>query len=164
MGLEISEKKKREYLINIIDNYLKTNISLMEYAKAVATEKKQKLVCNKSIRSTEKALIHLRQINHIEILSYLFSIFVGNNISAYSISGSMVLSKKIKEWDTEKGIIEFRDLMEKQKQENELKQKQMQEKMEAIKKAKEEGKDVEIVYDKETKSVKPLIVEEKPNA
>lgn len=164
MGLEISENKKRECLINIIESYLKVNIELMSYYKAVAKERKEKLACTKSIRSTEQAINHLRQIKHIEILDYLYSVFIGNNVIAYSVSGSMVLSSKIKEWDTEEGIVEFRDLIEKQKQENELKQKQAQEKIDAMKKAKEEGKDVELVYDNESKGLKPLIVDEKPNA
>lgn len=164
MGLEISENKKRDYLINIIESYLKVNVDLMSYFKALAKDRKGKLTCTKSIRSTERAINHLRQIKHIEILEYLYSIFIGNNAMAYAVSGSMVLSSKIKEWDTEEGIVEFRDLIEKQKQENELKQKQAQEKIDAMKKAKEEGKDVELVYDNESKGLKPLIVDEKPNA
>lgn len=164
MGLEISEDKKRDYLINIIESYLKVNVDLMSYFKALAKDRKGKLACTKSIRSTEQAINHLRQIKHIEILEYLYSVFIGNNAMAYAVSGSMVLSSKIKEWDTEEGIVEFRDLIEKQKQENELKQKQAQEKIDAMKKAKEEGKDVELVYDNESKGLKPLIVDEKPNA
>ena len=164
MGLEISEDKKRDYLINIIESYLKVNVDLMSYFKALAKDRKGKLTCTKSIRSTEQAINHLRQIKHIEILEYLYSVFIGNNAMAYAVSGSMVLSSKIKEWDTEKGIVEFRDLIEKQKQENELKQKQAQERIDAMKKAKEEGKDVELVYDNESKGLKPLIVDEKPNA
>lgn len=164
MGLEINENKKRDYLINIIESYLKVNVDLMSYFKALAKDRKGKLTCTKSIRSTEQAINHLRQIKHIEILEYLYSIFIGNNAMAYAVSGSMVLSSKIKEWDTEEGIVEFRDLIEKQKQENELKQKQAQERIDAIKKAKEQGKDVELVYDNENKGLKPLIVDEKPNA
>ena len=53
MGLE--EKKKREHLINIIQKYLETSKCLMEYYKAVATTRKGKLACTRSIKKIDQA-------------------------------------------------------------------------------------------------------------
>lgn len=162
MGL--NEKKKRQYLINIIESYLKTNIALMEYYKASADTSVGKRTCSNSIRSTQNAINHLRQIEHTDLLDYLYSALIGNNAIAYAVSGKLVLSKKIKYYDTEKGHKEFLEEMEEQRIYREKKEQEKKESLEAIKKAKELGKKVEMVYDKESKTVKPLIVEEKPNA
>lgn len=164
MGLQISEKKKRDYLINIIESYLKINIELMSYFKAVATERKQKLVCTKSMRSTEQAINHLRQIKHIEILDYLYSSFIGNSVVAYSVSGKLVLSKKLAEYDTDEGFLEFQKMLEEQAKELAEKEKQRKESEEIMKKAREQGKKVEYVYDEKIKKARPMIIDEKDNA
>ena len=96
-------------------------------------------------------------------MDYLYSTFIGNNIIAYSVSGKVVLSQKLKEYDTDEGFAEFLEMVESQKREQEEKIKQRQDNMNAIKKAKEQGKKVEMVWDKDTKTVKPMIVEEKVN-
>lgn len=164
MGIKISEKKKREYLINIIENYLKTGKALLEYLKSVADTRKGKYTCNKSIKKIDQAITHLRQIKHIEVLDYLYSTFIGNGVIAYSISGGMVLSKKLAEYDTDSGVVELKQLMEENKQKQIEKEKQRQDTIQAVNKAKAEGKKVEMVWDKDTKTVKPMVVEEKPNA
>lgn len=156
-------EKKRKYLINFIQKYLETSVALMEYYKSVATTRKEKYVCTKSIKSSLQAIDHLRQIKHIEILEYLYSTFVGNNVIAYSVSGKIVLSNKLKEYDSDNGIQEFREMVETQKKEREQKEKQRQETLNAVRKAKEQGKKVEMVWDKDTKTTKPMIVEEKVN-
>lgn len=156
-------EKKRKYLINFVQKYLETSVALMEYYKSVATTRKEKYVCTKSIKSSLQAIDHLRQIKHIEILDYLYSTFVGNNVIAYSVSGKIVLSNKLKEYDSDNGIQEFREMVETQKKEREQKEKQRQETLNAVRKAKEQGKKVEMVWDKDTKTTKPMIVEEKVN-
>ena len=156
-------EKKRKYLINFLQKYLETSVALIEYYKSVATTRKEKLVCTKSIKSSLQAIDHLRQIKHIEILEYLYSTFVGNNVIAYSVSGKIVLSNKLKEYDSDDGIQEFREMLEIQKKEREQKEKQRQETLNAVRKAKEQGKKVEMVWDKDTKTTKPMIVQEKVN-
>ena len=161
VNVQISEKKKKQHLVAIIGSFLKTNIALMEYYKAVAPDRKSKLVCTKSIKAAEQALVHLNTIKHIEILDYLYSTFIGNNALAYSISGKMVLSPKIKEWDTDDGVKELIALMEENKKKQQEKFEQQEKNRKAIEEAKKQGKKVEMVYDKDTKTVKPLIIEEK---
>lgn len=162
MGL--TEKKKREYLITIIQKYLETGKSLMEYLKAVAPTRSAKYACNKSLNKIDEALVHLRQINHIEVLEHLYSMFIGNGVIAYSISGGIIMSKEMQKWDTDEGIHELIELIEENRKKQEEKLKIQQENRKIVEQAKKEGKKVEMVYDKETKSVKPMIVEENNNA
>ena len=162
MGL--TEKKKREYLITIIQKYLETGKSLMEYLKAVAPTRSAKYACNKSLKKIDEALVHLRQINHIEVLEHLYSMFIGNGVIAYSISGGIIMSKEMQKWDTDEGIHELIELIEENRKKQEEKLKIQQENRKIVEQAKKEGKKVEMVYDKETKSVKPMIVEENNNA
>ena len=157
----ISEKKKRHYLNSVLINYLLTNISLMEYLKSMASDSKSKRVCTKNINATKKAISQLGKIKHIEVLEYLYGIFMGNNIIAYSISGKLVTSKKLTYYDSEKGFNEFKDMLEEQKQIREEQERKRKESVEALKRAKEMGKKVEMVYDPTTKTTKPLIVEDK---
>ena len=164
VNVQIDDKKKKKYLVAIIGSFLKVSITIMEYLKALAPDRKSKLVCTKSIKNAEQALVHLNTIKHIEILDYLYSIFIGNNAVAYSISGKMVLTPKIKEWDTDDGVKELIELMEDNKKRQEEQFKKQQETLKAVEEAKKQGKKVEMVYDKDTKSVKPVIVEEKNNA
>lgn len=162
MGLE--EKNKKKYLINIIENYLKTSKSLLEYYKAVATNRKGKLTCTKSIKSIDQAIIHLRQIKHVEILDYLYSTFFGNNVIAYTIAGKIVNNKTLNDYDKDENIEDFKVYLKELKEKAVEADKQKREKMEIIKKAQEQGKKVEMVWDKDTKTAKPMIVEDKESA
>ena len=164
MGQELSEKKKRDYLLAIIGSYLTTSYNLMAYYKAVADTRKAKLICTKSMKKLEQARITINQIKHIEVLDYLYSTFIGNNVIAYSVSGNIVLSDKLKEFDNDTGVEELKQIMEDAKQKVLEKQKQRADTINAVNKAKAEGKKVEMVWDNDTKTTKPLTVEEKPNA
>ena len=152
--------KKREHLVKIIKCYLETSKSLMEYYKSVAETRKGKLTCTKSIKAIEQAMIRVNEIKHIEILEYLYSTFMGNNVIAYSVSGKVVNSPKLAHYDTENGFAEFQEMLKEQKEIAEEKERKRQESLEALKKAKEMGKKVEMVYDKETNTTKPMIIED----
>ena len=160
VNVQISDKRKRDYLIEIISSFLKTNIALMEYYHAVAPTRKAKFVCNKSIKRTENAIAHLRQIKHVEILDYLYSSFIGNNAIAYSVSGGIVVSKQLAYFDSDKGFGEFQQMVKEQREKEIAKEQERIRTQEAIKKAKEQGKKVEMVWDNETKKAKPVIVDE----
>lgn len=161
--VQISDKKKRQHLINIISAYLKTNVSMMEYYKAVASTRKAKYVCSKNIKKTEEALVRLNTFKHIEILEYLYSMFIGNNVIAYSIGGNTIMSKKLQEYDTEEGFTEFQDMIRELQEKAKAKEETRKQQIEAVNKAKEEGKKVEMVYDPKTKTTKPLIVDDIEN-
>ena len=161
--MALNEKKKREYLQNITKFYLLTAKAVLEYYKAVAEDKKQKLICNKAIKNTDQALVFVNEVKHIEILEYFYSILIGNSAVQYSVSGKVVNSKKIKYFDTDKGFKEFQEMIEKQKQEALEREKRQKEIDETLKKAKEMGKKVEMVYDSTSKTTKPMIIEDKDN-
>ena len=159
----MTQKKKKDHLLKIISAYLDTAQELLSYLKDNADTKVAKATCTKSIKSIEQAKVHLHTIKHIEVLDFLYSSFIGNNVIAYSVSGKLVNADKLKEYDTEQGVLELKELMEEARQKAIEKEKARQEQMTAIKKAQEQGKKVEMVYDKETKTAKPMIIEEKSN-
>lgn len=157
------ENGKREYLEKIVEHYLETAKSLMEYYQFSADTTDGKLVCAKSIKEIEEAINHLPKIKHVEILEYLYSTFLGNNVIAYSVSGKIVNSQKLRKYDTKNGFKEFLEMVEEQKKEQLERERKRKESVEALKKAKEMGKKVEMVYDPKTKQTKPMIIEEKDN-
>lgn len=157
----MTEKTKRKHLISIIIFYLETAKSEMTYLRAVATTKEAKKTCTKSINSITKAIWKVDKIKHIEILEYIYSSFIGNNVIAYSVSGSIVISRKLAEYDKDENIEEFKAILEEQRKDALEKEKARKETIEAVRKAKAEGKRVEMVYDEKTKTTKPLIIEDK---
>ena len=159
MPRTMTNKRKREYLINIISSYLTTNLTMMSFLREQAPNSHAKRVCTKNIKTTQKAIQYLYEIKHLDILEYIYSSFVGNNIMAYSVSPKMVLSPKIKEWDIEEHHQEFVDYVEELRIYEERKAQERQESQLAIQKAKEQGKKVEMVYDKEQKKVVPVILD-----
>lgn len=163
MGL--TEKKKRDYMLKIITNILNTNISLMYFNREISVDDKSRAICNKSIRQSKLGLKQIQTINHIEILQSLFEKLVYGKESYYAMCGSLCSFDKIKYWDnTEKGFQEFLKLEEEGRQKTEQEFEEMKKQREFIKQAQEEGKKVEMVFDNETKKIKPVIIEENNNA
>lgn len=164
LNVQIDDKKKKKYLIAIITSVLKTSIAVVEYAKALAPNRKSKSICNKSIKVSEEAIVHLSTIKHIEVLQFLYSALIGNSAPQYATIGKLVLREDVKKWDTDDGVKELIELMEENNKKQEEQLKQQEETRKAVEEAKKQGKKVEMIYDKDTKSVKPVIVEEKNNA
>lgn len=159
----MGQDNKRKQLIAIIDSLMDLSTNLLCYYKANATTRKAKLICTKSIKNAQQAKITIREIKHIEILEYLYSILIGNNAIMYSTIGSVVNAKSLREFDEEEHFDEFIKMVEEQKEKYRAKEEERHKQLEALKKAKEEGKKIEYVYDEKTKSAKPLIVEDKPS-
>lgn len=160
-----NEEIKRKYLINIIRKVLETNIELMTYYKAMASDEKSKRVCSKSIKNSKTAIEKLGLVKHNEILVSLYNAIVAGKEVIFVSAGSLICSKQFDHWDkTEKGFKEFLALEEQNKKEFQAKVDEQQKQQEMIKKAKEEGKKVEMVYDPKTKTTKPMIIEEKESA
>lgn len=158
-------EKKKQHLIKILTKLVETNIELMTMLREMSTDTKSKQICSKNIRQSRQALKILPITHHIEILQSLYNTLIVGKENIFALSGTLISSKNFKKWDTtKKGFQEFLELEQqaKEKQEQEIRQKQ--ENMEAIKKAKEQGKKVEMVFDPTTKKVKPLIVEQKSEA
>ena len=121
-------------------------------------------VINKSIKNSEKSLENIHKIKHIEILRAIYSDIIGQISAKLMLGGSLIVSKKVYYWDnTENGFKEFLELSENNIKEQEQKIKEQQESLQAIKKAKEEGKNVQMIYDPATKKVRPVIQEGENN-
>lgn len=152
---------EREYLIDLIVKNLDLNIANCEFMKKAYRGNPQVLkVINKSIKNSEKALESVNKIKHIEILRAIYSDLIGQISAKLMLGGSLVVSKKVYYWDnTENGFKEFQELCENNIKEQEQKIKEQQESLQAIQKAKEQGKKVQMIYDPATKKVKPVIEE-----
>ena len=163
--MKISELEEKIHITEILESILNSNIAMMKFYKDISTDEKSAEICEKSIEQCKKGIRTIYSIKHIEILRSLFNKIVSGKESYFAMVGSICSFDKIKKWDnTKKGFQEFismeKEAQEKAKQEYEEKEKQK----EFVKQAQEQGKEVEMVYDPQTKKMKPVIVEEKSNA
>lgn len=157
--------KEKNEIVSVLTSILEASISVMNFYKVVALDEKSREICDKSIGNAKNGIEKIKTIKHIEILRSLFNHMVVGKESYFAMCGSLCSFEKIDFWDnTRKGFIEFKKLEELGKQEELEKQEEIKKNREVIKKAQEEGKNVEMLYDKETKKIKPIIVEEKHNA
>lgn len=161
--VQISDLVRKRYLKEILTNYIHTAISFYKYMKRVGDSKTKRLL-TKTINKLEQSIVAINETKHIEILDYYYTLCIAPNFQVYAVVGSLASSQKMKDYDSTEGIVEFNKIIEGQKQKALEKQKAQQENAKAIQKAKEEGKKVEMVWDKDTKTVKPMIIEEKENA
>lgn len=154
----LNENYKRQQLISIIRHVLETNIEIMTYYKFMAADDKSRRVCSKSIRQSRNAIKKLYHVKHIEILVSLYNTIVGGKEIIFVSGGSLICSKQFDRWDkTEKGFKEFLALEEESKKIQKEQMEQQRQTQEMVKKAKEEGKEVEMLYD--NGKLKPIIKE-----
>ena len=126
--------------------------------RAIAITQKDKKVCNKSISESKVAIDRLYEIEHVEILEYLFNGFIGGKESMFFLLGSVINSEKFKCYDKD-NFDDFLEMVKNEKEKALEKSKKQQEMANAIKLAKEQGKKVEMVY--ENGEMKPVIVDDK---
>lgn len=158
----MGHNKKREFLIKIITKLLETNIELMDYYHYIASDTKSKRVCSKSIRQSKLAIEKIQHVKHIEILQSLYNTLVSGKENVFAVGGALICSKKFYYYDnTEQGFAEFMELENEAKEKQRAKFEEQKKTQEMIKKAKEDGKKVEMVY--ENGKIRPVIVE-KDNA
>lgn len=152
---------QKQTLKNIIINLLNTNISIMEFGKLLTKEEKEIRFYKKAIRHSKKAIELVQGIEHIEILSSLYNSFISGK-EAYFITLEVVISKNVQKWDkTKKGFEEFLRLDEEARNKFKQEADERNKSMETIKKAREEGKKVEMVF--ENGKITPVVVEEPLN-
>ena len=163
----MTKKQEREQLISVYKKALELNIVNCKFLCELF-KKKGDLdtikVLENAIEKSEKALVEIDKIEHLEILRAIYNDYVNKISSHLVMGGALVISPKIQEWDkTEKGYNEFvianKEALKLAKQ----KAKEQQESQLAIQKAQEQGKKVQMLYDPVTKKVKPII-EENNNA
>ena len=163
-NVQISDLVRKRYLKEILTNYLHTAISFYEYMKRTSSQSKNKRICTKTIRNLEQAIVKVNEIKHIEILDYYYTFCIAPNFQVYAVVGSLIISPQMINYDLDENIDEFREKMVEQRKQAEEKEKARKENAEAIKKAQEQGKKVEYVWDNNTKTVKPMVIEEKESA
>lgn len=160
------EIKQRELIIKCIKSVINTNLEILALHKTIFRNNKESMsAIEKNIRISKKALRNIDNINHIEILRSIYQNIISGKETIFALAPALINSKKCKYWDTtKKGFEEFMELereaneIAKQKLEQQIKEQEM------VKKAKEQGKKVEYVYDNVEKRNKPLIIEENNNA
>ena len=144
-------------LISLLNSY----IEIAKLKRFLATELKDKEICDRVIRKTKKSIHIIKDVNHVEILRSVYNTFIGGKETLFAVMvGSINHKDTISTWDkTEKGFQEFLQREEDAKKvyKEEMEKKKAQE--DAIKKAKEEGKKVEFVM-KDGK-LEPVFTEEK---
>lgn len=159
--MKVNEELQRKSLTTIIRKVLETNIELMTYYKHLASDENSKRVCSKSIRQTKKALEKLPHIKHIEILVSIYNTIISGKESVFVLGGSLLCSKQFDRWDkTEKGFKEFLEIEKDNREQQRQKAEEESSNREKIRLAKEQGKEVEMVY--QNGKLIPVI-KEKPN-
>lgn len=155
------ESLQRLLIINCIKSVLNTNLEILALHKTLFKNNRESLsAIRKNVNYTKKAIVNIDNIKHIEILRSIYQNIISGKETVFALAPALINSKKCKYWDTtEKGFQEFTEL---ESQANEIAKQQLERQIkeqEMIKKAKEEGKKVEWVYDNVEKRNKPIIVE-----
>lgn len=154
---------QKELLKKIFTRLAETNIEIMRFQITLTKKEDEIKGLRKLIKTSEKAIEIINSVNHYEILVSLYNTFVNKKEFYFiSIIQNIVNKNTIVKWDrSEKGFKQFLKL---ESEAQELAKKEQEEKIkeqEFVRKAKEEGKKVEMIY-KDGK-IKPIIVEEPLN-
>ena len=160
MGQERNNKKinvQKECLKKIFVKMIETNIAIIEF-QLTLTDKKEEIKGLKNIiKRSNRAIDIVNGIDHYEILVSLYNAFI-NRKEPYFVSLVCTIDKKlINKWDkTEKGFKEFLKLEEESIAKSKEEEEENKKTAEIIKKAKAEGKKVEMMY--VDGKIKPVVV------
>lgn len=166
MGLNDKNTKldvQKRRLKTIFTDMLLTNIAIMEFQLTLTDKEEDKKGLKRFIKDSKKAIVIINSVSHYEILVSLYNTFL-NGKEVYFTSLCKIINNKttIVKWDrTEKGFKLFLELENQAKAKSQEEYNKRLEQQEMIKKAKEEGKKVEMVLI--DGKLQPRIVEEKTN-
>ena len=154
---------QKERLKAVFNRLLDTEIAIMQFQLTLASEDEHIKGIKKVIKDSEKAKKIVTSITHYEILVSLYNAFVNGKESYYVLLSSTINSKnKVTYWDrTKKGFQEFVRLEQEAKAQSQKDYEERLKQQEIIKKAQEEGKKIEMVF--QDGKLKPIVVEEKAN-
>lgn len=146
----------------IFTNILQTNIEIMRFQLNLTDKEEEQKGLKKFIKESEKAQKIVNGIVHYEILTSLYNTFINRKETYFMAICKTINNKNTTRWDrTQKGFKEFLELEAQARADSKKEYEERLKEQELIKKAKEEGKKVEMVY--ENGKLKPIIVEEKSN-
>lgn len=166
MGHNVKTTKldvQKRRLKTIFTDMLLTNIAIMEFQLTLTDKEEDKKGLKRFIKESKKAIEIINSVSHYEILVSLYNTFL-NGKEVYFASLCKTINNKatIVKWDrTEKGFKLFLELENQAKAKSQEEYNKRLEQQEMIKKAKEEGKKVEMVL--VDGKLQPRIVEEKTN-
>lgn len=153
---------QKAHLKTLLTSMIIVSNNIMRF-QITLTDKEEEIKGLKSlIKEGEKAIEIINSVVHYEILVSLYNSFFANKESYFATLVRTITKGNIKRWDrTKKGFNEFVLLEQEARAKS---KKELEEKMklqEEIKKAKEEGKKIEMVF--ENGKLQPRIVSEKSN-
>ena len=155
------ENIKKSNLQQIVIKLIEANISLIKFQRIVDSDKTHHKTYEKLIRHSLNAINQVKNCQHIEILASIYNSFVSGK-EQYFIIVSESIYKNLKRWDTtKKGFEEFTRLDNEAREQFAKESEERQAQLEAVKKAREEGKKVDFVL--ENGKVVPVIVDDKEN-
>ena len=157
--LDVQKVKLKRLFCSIID----TNINVMDFQLTLTDKEEEIKGLKHFIKESNKAKEIINSVVHFEILASLYNSFL-NGKESYFLSFVRTVNRKdtVVKWDrTKKGFKEFqqKEIEARAKSEQELKEKMAMQEM--IRKAKEEGKKIEMVY--VDGKLQPTIVDNKAN-
>ena len=154
---------QKERLKAVFNRLLDTEIAIMQFQLTLASEDEHIKGIKKVIKDSEKAKKIVTSITHYEILVSLYNAFVNGKESFYVMFSATINAKnKVTYWDrTKKGFQEFIALEQQAKAQSQKDYEERLKQQEIIKKAQEEGKKIEMVF--QDGKLKPIVVEEKSN-
>jgi hypothetical protein len=154
---------QKERLKTLFRSLIDTNIAIMRFQLTLTSDKNDIKGLKKFIKDSEKALEIVTSITHYEILVSLYNTFISGKETYFATLVKTINNKNtIVKWDrTQKGFKLFQELENQAKAKSQEEYTKRLEQQEMIKKAKEQGKKVEMVY--VDGKLQPRIVEEKSN-
>lgn len=154
------EELQREQLKKIFVDMLEVNKDIMRFQITLTEKEDEVRGLKKIVRETDKAIDLIKSVKHTEILISLYNSFI-NQKETYFLGLLKVITNKdtIAKWDrTEKGFKLFMELEAEAKAKAKKEYEDKVKEQEMIKKAREEGKKIEMVLI--DGKLKPHIVEE----
>ena len=166
MGQENKQQKldvQKTKLKALFNKMISVNIAIMEFQLTLTDKEEEIKGLKHFIKESEKAQKIINSIVHYEILVNLYNSFV-NSKEIFYLTLVRTICKKdtIVKWDrTKKGFEEFLENEKLAKIKSEEEAKEMAAKEEMFRKAKEEGKKIEMVF--VDGKLQPTIVDNEPN-
>ena len=154
------QKGKLKSLFNMM---IATTKEILNFQLTLSNDIENTKGIKKLIKECEKAQEIVTNITHLEILVSLYNTFINGKETYFVTLSKMITNKNtIQKWDrTEKGFKLFQELENQAKAKTQEEYNKRLEQQEMIKKAKEQGKKIEMVY--VDGKLQPRIVEEKSN-
>ena len=155
------ENTKVNELKNIVVSMIKVCESIVRFQMVEDSDPTHKQKYEKLLRHCKSAYNLVWSCQHIEILASLYNSFVSGKEQFYVILTESIY-KNVKKWDTtKKGFEEFLKLDEDARNKFIEEKEERERQQEMIKKAREEGKKIDFVF--ENGKLTPVILEEKHN-